>query len=227
MPRNARITAPGLTYHVTHRGNRGAEVFFTREDRDTYLQWLSRAAEHHGLEIWAYCLMTNHVHLLVRGIQVHALGRAMQEIQGRYARRVNWRNNWSGHLWANRFFSCPVEGEHLWAAVRYIERNPVRAGLVVRAQLYRWSSARAHCGLAGPGILSPMRPFPGHIEDWSTWLETGDEARDKELRDACRTGRPAGSQAFRARLEQEVGHSLLPRPRGRPRKTEIGACPHF
>jgi putative transposase len=225
MPRTARITAPGLVYHVTHRGNRRGDVFFDREDREIYLRWLAGAARRHGVEIWAYCLMTNHVHLLVKGLRHDSLGNTMRELQGRYARRINESRGWSGHLWANRFYSHPIDGDHLWAAARYIERNPVRAGMVALAEDYAWSSARAHCGLEGPGILSPHRPILGRVGNWKSWLEVGDDSTDVQLRNGCRTGRPAGGAKFIARLENELGRPLLPGPRGRPRKSPLGIVP--
>jgi putative transposase len=192
MPRIARITAAGLVYHVTHRGNRGGPVFFEREDREEYLRALAGAGRSHGLEVWAYCLMTSHVHLLGLGLAADSLGKALQEVEGGHARRINRRYRWSGHLWANRFYSSPTAAEHLWAAVRYIERNPVRAGIAARAEDYPWSSARAHCGLEGPGILSPNRPFPGTIGDWKSWLEVEDAKADEKLRAAIYAGRPRG-----------------------------------
>lgn len=218
MPRVARIAAPGLVYHVTHRGNRRADVFFDREDREIYLRWLAGAGRRHGLELWAYCLMTNHVHLLVRGLARESLARAMRELQGRYARRVNEQRRWSGHLWANRFFSHPVGEDRLLETVRYIERNPVRAGMVERAEEYPWSSARAHCGLAAPSLLAPSRPFLGRVPDWKPWLEEDDAAIDDRLRESARKGAPFGEDEFVSRLEGELGRSLTPLPRGRPRK---------
>lgn len=227
MPRTARIAAAGLTYHATHRGNRGCDVFFEREDREAYLRWLAAAGARHGLEVWAYCLMTNHVHLLVRGLRAESLARTMHELQGRYARRINAERRWRGHLWANRFFSHPLDGDHLWSAVRYIERNPVRAQIVACAEDYEWSSARAHCGLEGPGVLSTSRPFPGRVSDWKSWLELEDPPSEEQIRAACRTGRPTGGTDFVARLEKRLGRSLTPRTRGRPRKTteEAGTVP--
>ncbi len=222
MTRPARITAAGLVYHVTHRGNRRGDVFFTREDREEYLRMLARAGRRCEVEVWAYCLMTNHVHLLVRGERADSLGRAMCELQSRYARYINRRMNWSGHLWANRFYSNPLDGEQVWAAVRYIERNPVRARMTSRAVDYHWSSAKCHCGLEGPGILALGRPFPGPVDDWESWLMGGDGTSDDRLRAASRTGRPLGCAAFRSRLERELGRPLLPRPRGRPRKLRRG-----
>lgn len=218
MPRRARLAAPGLVYHVTHRGNRRADVFFDTQDRETYLRWLAGAGRRHGLELWAYCLMTNHVHLLVRGLARESLARAMRELQGSYARRINGLRHWSGHLWANRFYSHPVGEDRLFDTARYIERNPVRAAMVEKAQEYPWSSARAHCGLAGPGLLAPSRPFPGRVLDWRSWLEEEDAASDDRLRESARKGVPFGDDAFCSTLERELGLSPRPRPRGRPRK---------
>jgi putative transposase len=135
--------------------------------------------------------MTNHVHHMVKAHTAHSLGDAFREVQGGHALRINRRFGWSGHLWAQRFFSCPVTESSLWATVRYIERNPVRAALAARAEDYPWSSAAAHCGLAPAGILSPTRPFPGGMGSWSEFLMIEDPDADERLRIASRTGRPA------------------------------------
>lgn len=216
MPRLARLTAAGLVYHVTHRGNRQGPVFFEREDRESYLRGLAAAGSQHGLEVWAYCLMTNHVHLLVRALERESLSRALREVEGGHALRVNRQRGWSGHLWASRFYSCPVVGEHLWAAVRYIERNPVRAGLTERAEEYPWASAAAHCGLEGRGILSPNRPFPGMVQDWAAWLEVADPSEDERIRAATRTGRAAAGPEDCDLLAIRLGRSVTARPKGRP-----------
>jgi putative transposase len=201
MVRIARLTSPGWVYHVTQRGNRRGPVFFDREDRESYLDSLSRAAERHGAEIWAYCLMTNHVHHMVKGHGEDSLGDTFREVQGGHALRINRRFGWSGHLWAQRFFSCPVTESSLWATVRYIERNPVRAGLVPRSEDYPWSSAAAHCGLSTPRWLAPTRPFPGGL-DWSTFLAVEDPSADERLRIASRTGRTLiGGQSPISELE--------------------------
>ena len=217
MPRTPRFAPADLVHHVTHRGNRRGSVFFDDEDRNDYLRWLAKAADRYGLEVWDYCLMTNHVHLLVRSPTAAALGRAIGVVHGRYAQRINRRQNWSGHLWANRFFSHPIEGAALPVAARYIERNPVRAKMVERAEDYPWSSARTHCGLAGPGILSPGRPFPDCVADWSAWLRQSDEPAEARLRDSSHASLPLGSEAFCKQVGQELGRDLILRPRGRPR----------
>ena len=219
MPRTARIAPVGLVYHVTHRGNRRGEIFFEREDRDRYLHWLAEASERFGLQLWAYCLMTNHVHLLVRIAAPGALGRTLGLVQGRYAQYINRRRTWTGHLWANRFYSHPVEDATVAVVARYIERNPVRAGMTASPQDYAWSSARAHCGLRVDGFLAPDRPLPGDLPDWSAWIQTKDDRMESRLREESHAGRPLGSGAFCALIGLAIGRSLHPRRRGRPPAT--------
>jgi putative transposase len=217
MPRVARIVVPGLPYHVTHRGNRRGEIFFSSGDREDYLRRLARAGERHGLELWAYCLMMNHVHLIVRPEGQHSLARTIGEVHGRHALTLHRARGWNGHLWANRYYSAPLDTVHLWAAVRYVERNPVRAGLVDQAEIYAWSSARAHCGFAPEGPLSPRRPFPGAVGNWQAWLAGECEPEmDRTIRSNTATGRPMGSPDFVARLERLLGRSFSPARRGRP-----------
>lgn len=208
---------PGLSYHVTHRGNRRGLVFLSDEDRDAYLRRLARAGDRHGLELWAYCLMPNHVHLVVRAARQDSLARTIGEVHGQHARVLHRREGWDGHLWANRYYAAALGPDRLWAAVRYVERNPVRAGLAARAEDFRWSSARAHCGLAPSAPLSPRRPFPGPILDWRSWL-AGAPDRDGEgaIRWCTARGLPAGSREFVADLERRLDRSLTPRRRGRP-----------
>ena len=148
-----------------------------------------------------------------------SLARTIREVHGNYARVLHRANGWEGHLWANRYYSSPLDLAHLWAAVRYVERNPVRAGLVETAERYPWSSAAAHCGLAPDGPLSPQRPFPGTISNWQSWLSGDcDESVDRSIRSCTATGRPTGSPEFVAELEQILGRDLSTRPQGRPRK---------
>ena len=216
LPRLARVVLPGLPYHVTHRGNRRQNVFFRPQDRRIYKQWLSEYAKRYSLEVRAYCLMTNHVHLLAVAHASDSLAAAIGRTHGRFAQWQNRRNDWSGHLWANRFYSTPLDDQHLWAAVKYIELNPVRAGMVERAEDYPWSSARCHARNHSDELLAPSRPFPGKIENWSDWLAT--EPRQEEieaLRKNTSTGRPTGSDAFVTRLEASLARVLRPQKRGR------------
>ena len=223
MPRYARVVAPGLPYHLTHRGNRHGQVFFSELDRDDYLRRLARAGAHYGLELWAYCLMTNHVHLIVQPVRRESLARTIREVHGQHARSIHRRLGWDGHLWANRYFSAALDPGHLWVAVRYVERNPVRAGIVDSAERFPWSSARAHCGLAPGSPLSPTRPFPGPIADWRAWLaDDADAEGERAIRANTATGRPIGSPEFVAELERRLGRPLRPRPRGRPPVEKMG-----
>ncbi len=183
MARIARAVAPGYPHHVTQRGNYQQNIFKDEEDYRRYKSWLEEYSRKEGLRIWAYCLMTNHVHLLVVPRRKKAMDLAIGRTHMRHARRVNREQGWSGHLWANRFYSTILDETHLWAAVRYIERNPVRAGLVKRAERYGWSSARCHAKGVADTLLSARRPFreAQGIADWSAWLAEGGDVPCRAL----------------------------------------------
>jgi putative transposase len=137
----------------------------------------------------------------------------------RYAQEFNRRMGAGGVLWQGRFLSCPLDEEHFWAAVRYVERNPVRAALVRRAEDWPWSSAAAHGGRRPDVLLSALPPPPAWLEDWSAWLSTPEaEQTVDRLRPCTRTGRPAGASDFVDRLERLLGRLLAPQNGGRPRK---------
>lgn len=208
-----------VPHHVTQRGNRGLDVFFTDDDRQQYLVWLAEYAALHALKVWAYCLMTNHVHLVVVPGSPEALARVLRPLQMRYSQRINSAHQWAGHLWHGRYFSCPLDADHLWAAVRYVERNPVRAGLVEVAEDYEWSSARVHCGLRRDPVLSPDIPLLHAVPDWRGWLrEPENNTTLALLRNRTRDGMPCGDDAFVERIAGMVGRPLAKRPQGRPRK---------
>ena len=146
MPRVARIVVPGLPHHVIQRGNNRQDVFFTDNDRKLYLSILKQQAQRLGVSIIAYCLMTNHVHLIARPRRADALAKAVGRTHWLYTQAINKLHRRSGYLWQNRFFSCALADDHLLHAVCYVERNPVRARIVRHAWRYPWSSAAAHCG---------------------------------------------------------------------------------
>lgn len=220
MTRVARIVVPGFPHHVTQRGNRRAEIFQTDADREAYLRFLQTYCEKRGLSVWAYCLMSNHVHLVVVPQEEASLGDALRDTHTVYAMYFNSRTEWSGHVWQGRFFSCPLDEFHQWAAIRYVEQNPVRAGIVVRAEDYPWSSAGAHCGWRDDAVLSAEFPPPGVIEDWSEWLNVSREEDEAHasIRSQTRTGRPCGSAKFLDELEARLARNLRPKKGGRPRK---------
>src|ERR1700675_1241107 len=146
MPRLARAVFAGIPHHVTQRGNRREDVFFGDDDRRLYLSWLKGYCDDHAVEVLAYCLMTNHVHLVAVPVRADGLERALKPLHMRYAQRINRQRGWHGHLWQGRFFSSPLDEAYLWAALRYVERNPVRARLGRRAENYPWRGPAPLCG---------------------------------------------------------------------------------
>ena len=122
--------------------------------RDQYLAWLKEYCHKHHVSILAYCLMTNHTHLIVVPKKADALQKAFKPLHMRYAQYMNRQKGWSGHLWQGRFFSSALDADYLQACVRYVELNPVRAGLVKKAEDYPWSSAAVHCGLEHNALLN-------------------------------------------------------------------------
>ncbi len=225
MPRIARIVAPGYPHHITQRGNNRATVFFDDEDRLTYLVLLSGYAEKHALRIQAYCLMDNHVHLLAIPATETALARGVGLTNQVYTQYLNRKLKQSGRIWQNRFFSCVIDNnQYLWAVVRYIERNPLKAGLAERVEDYRWSSAKAHLAGTEDPLLGASWLEPGERKDYSDFVHKSDEETDNAIRQATRTGRPLGSVEFIEELEYQLKQSLRPKKPGRPRK-KPGKCP--
>ena len=218
MSRIARIVVPGFPHHVTQRGNRRARVFDDDDDRRRYLALLDLYRQRHGLDIWAYCLMSNHVHWIVVPRDEHALARTFRGAHTAFSLSMNRKRRETGHLWQNRFFSCPLDGAHAWAAVRYVERNPVRARLSGRAENYAWSSAAAHCGLRADALLSADFPPAGVVPDWSEWLHAEDAAQTDFIRKQTHTGRPCGAAAFVSQLEALLKRPLQLLKRGRKKK---------
>jgi|WetSurMetagenome_2_1015567.scaffolds.fasta_scaffold03221_3 putative transposase len=220
MTRVARVVVPGIPHHLTQRGNRRANVFFSDNDRQRYLQLLLQYSRKYGLETLAYCLMTNRIHLICVPENEKSLSLTLKPVNMRYAQHVNWTLGSCGRLWQGRFYSCVLDDDHLWAAIRYVEQNPVRARMVRRAEDYAWSSAAAHCGLRQDSVLSPLSE--GCLvasADWSVWLAEGDQAEMlATLRLHTRTGRPAGGKHFIAALESKPGRTLQAKPIGRPLK---------
>jgi putative transposase len=226
VPRQARTVFSGLAHHITQRGNRREDVFFCDEDRLAYLVWLEEYSLTFQMEVLAYCLMSNHIHLVAVPAAEDGLQRVLKPLHMRYAQRINRARGWKGHLWQGRYFSSPLDDAYLWAAVRYVERNPVRAGMVRRAEDYRWSSAAAHCGKRSDALINPDADWlRKHLQaqEWSAWLAEGDE--EEELRTVRRNidkGLPCGSEEFVKRLGEQAGRPLEFRPQGRPAKEGVG-----
>ena len=189
MPRVARLVHPGIPHHVTQRGNRRLPTFFSDADYRLYLRLLRHACGESGTAVWAWCLMPNHVHLVLVPAREDGLRAALAPTHRLYTAEINRREGWRGHLWQGRFASFPMEEAHLHACLRYVELNPVRAGLVDRPESWRWSSARAHLGLDADR-LTDLAPAAQRIEDWAAFLAAGlgDDDCDA-IRLAERTGR--------------------------------------
>ena len=221
MPRNPRCVLPEVAFHVTQRGVDRCDVFFSHADRDTYLRLMAEQRERAGVRVLAYCLMTNHVHWVVVPDREDSLAVLFRRVHGRYAQYLNARRGRSGHLWQNRFFSCAVAAQKEEMVLRYVEWNPVRAGMVERPEAYRWSSAAAH--LSGPAAERMA------CLDWDYWrarggaaawkrnLEMLEDIRETQrLRRATYAGAPIGSEEFVADMEARFGRRW--REPGRPRK---------
>ncbi len=229
MPRISRVVLEGVPYHVTQRGNAQQTVFSTATDYLLYLDLLRTRAERYQLQIWAYCLMPNHIHLLVVPERPRSLSGALGRTHADYARHFNLQHRRSGHVWQARFYSCPLDKTHLWNAMAYIERNPVRAALVKDATAYRWSSALAHTAGMDPDRLLNLIPWREQYTTarWHEVLETSiaDEAVQQRLREATFTGRPLGTAEFVDRLERDAHRRLRPLPVGRRRKSDAQEAP--
>ena len=218
MARFARVVVPHVPHHVTQRGNRRLETFFSDDDYRAYRALLAEHCAAAGVACWAYCLMPNHVHLILVPKDEDGLRRALGEAHRRYTRHVNLREGWRGHLWQERFHSFPMDKAWLLAAARHVELNPVRARLVKRARLWPWSSARAH--LAGrDDALVRTAPLLRLAPDWKDCLAEGlEDERLAALRLHGRTGRPLGAAPWVKRLEKRLGRPLAPRKAGRKPK---------
>ena len=213
MPRFARAIAVGSPHHITQRGTDRQPVFFTHADREVYLDWLRTSARQANLRILGYCLMPNHVHLIAIPEESDSLGVALRRAHGRYATYLNARRGRTGHLWQNRFYSCALDSAHLAVALRYVERNPVRAGLAQQVEQYPWSSASVHLTGHDPrGILDmSFWQDQGAADDWRSVLAAPEDlSAVRALQRATFTGRPIGNEGFIDQLEVQLERQLRP-----------------
>ena len=217
MARIARVIVPGIPLHVTQRGNRRQQTFFNDADYVYYKDLMAHWSQKFEVDIWVWCLMPNHVHLLAVPSDQEGLSRAIGETHRRFTRHINFRENWRGHLWQERFASFPLDEKHLLAVVRYIEMNPVAAGLAKHPGEYRWSSARAHLENIDDG-LTTKSPQLSQYGDWSAILSLSTEVEVAKLHQHERTGRPLGSTDFVKRLEQTLNRTLAPQKPGPKKK---------
>jgi len=206
---------------VTQRGNRRQKTFFCDNDYRYYIELLSAYAQQANTEIWAYCLMPNHVHLVMVPDQEDGLRAALGEAHRHYTRHINFRQKWRGHLWQERFHSFLMDEDYLLATVRYVERNPVAARLCESAGSWPWSSARAHLRGQDDDLVR-VKPMLDRISDWRAYLSNDVENHQADsIRRHTRTGRPLGTAEFVHNLERVTGKPLAPkRPGRKPSKSE-------
>lgn len=221
MARLPRVVIPGIPHHVTQRGNGRQQTFFEEADYALYLDLLAEAAERARTQVWAYCLMPNHVHLVLVPSDADGLWRTLGDVHRRYTGFVNARRRSTGHLWQGRFGSVAMDEAHFVTALRYIALNPVRARLVAKAEDWRWSSTRALLAGQDDHVVT-VAPALERVGNFAAFLG---EAFDEELtyaalRRAESVGRPIGSPAWLAQMEERLGRSLAPQKRGPKAKFE-------
>jgi putative transposase len=222
MPRLARVICLGLPHHITQRGNAQQFILQSDEGRTVYLDLLRKSVELHEIEIIGYCVMSNHVHLVAIPNQADAMGLALKWTHGRFASYWNATHSSSGLVWQGRYYSCPLDEEHLWEALRYWELNPVRACMVARAEDWGWSSAAVHCGLkiAESWLETELRRNRWCVASWRNFLDAGESpAKLVAIRHSTHTGRPLGSADFLCAVEKQTKRSLVlqkPGPQPKP-----------
>ena len=215
MARLSRLVLPGHPHHVTQRGNRKERVFFEEGDYLLYIDLLSESAKKADTEIWCYCLMPNHVHLVAVPSDKDGLRRTFADAHRRYTNYINTRLRTTGHLWQGRFGSVVMDEAHLYHAVRYVSLNPVRAKLVEKAKDWRWSSVAAHLAAKDDGLVK-VAPVLERYGNFAAFLGDGsyDEEEFKRLRQSETTGRPLGDDAWLDGLEAMTGKNLKAQKRG-------------
>jgi len=212
-----RVVVPGYPHHVTQRGNRRQKTFFCTQDYLYYIELMANATQATDTEVWAYCLMPNHVHMIMVPTNEDGLRATLGEAHRRYTRHVNFRQGWRGHLWQERFHSFPMDENHLLTAARYVEMNPVKARLCRLPQDWRWSSASAH--LSGmDDLLVRVKPMLDRVDNRTDYLASESNHPDALLSQHTRTGRPLGDEQFVCQLESLTGRVLaIKRPGRKPK----------
>lgn len=223
MSRQSRIIVPGLPHHVTQRGNRCMAVFDEPSDYEVYIDLMAERCAAHGVSCWAYCLMPNHIHLVLVPTTEDGLARAVGEAHRRYAAYFNARARVTGHLFQGRFTSAAMDDDYLLAAVRYLALSPVKANLTKRAKDWRWSSVAAHLS----GQDDALVQVAAVLERTHRFADLLKPSRQEEVMLAgfemkAVIGRPMGSAAFVAELEQRMGRTLAPAKRGPKPKVRTG-----
>ena len=199
------------------------DIFLDSDDRELFLGGLRRWTRQTETQVWAWCLMGNHFHLLLVPTTVDGLAKTLHGVTFGYAQHFNQKHGRCGRLWQNRYYSAPLDAQtHLWTVARYIERNPVRASIVLQAEDWRWSSARAHISGKDPLGLLELKQWQEILSpsEWKAFLSRNEESgKITALRSHTRRGRPLGNDAFLSKIEISLGKRLRPLPVGRPGKS--------
>ncbi len=220
MSRIARLVGTGYPHHVIQRGNNREKVFLDEEDFQKYISLLEKYSSEKEASILAYCLMTNHVHLLIKPLKEDSLYKMMQGITLCYTQYFNRKYFRTGRLWECRYHSCIIDGDkYLWSVSRYIEKNPVRAKMVKKAEEYIYSSARTHITGEANSLLKEQLFAEGEMTEYKLLMKSKEREEEfEEIRTMTRVGKPLGGDDFIAELSENLGRSLIFRPKGRPVK---------
>ncbi len=224
MPRRDRCVLPEVACHITQRGVDRRTTFSCDPDRNTYLRLLRDNLQDAQVAILGYCLMSNHVHLVAVPERQDSLAVLLRRVHGRYAQYYNTRTGRTGHLWQNRYFACVLDEGHLWAALAYVERNPVRAGIVLSPAEYRWSSAAAHLSGVDESRILDMAWWAREVPpEWGRTLAEDDPGGTAELRRCTYAGRPFGGEDFLQQMSRRFGRYWTPgRPKKEPARAAVG-----
>jgi len=229
MPRRARVAVAGIPWHIIQRGNNRSACFYTEDDYHYYLQQLKQQSAEHGCAIHTYCLMTNHVHLLLTPERVESASLMMKHLGQRYVQTINRTYRRSGTLWEGRFKSCLAQHEqYVLTCYRYIELNPVRAKMVPHPADYPWSGYHHNAGCGHSEFISPHENYDNlGITDnerrsaYRHLLEQGlDKQELEQIRNATNGNYVLGSDRFKEEIELALGRRVTPGKRGRPRKVD-------
>jgi putative transposase len=229
LPRRARIAFAGYPHHIVQRGHRRNAVFFSDFDRLDYLTTLRECRSELSISIYAYCLMTNHVHLVVNpGDDPRNLSLLMKRLAGRHSRRLGRLHGWSGSLWEGRFHWSPIDTDrYLLACGRYVDQNPLRARLVSKPDDFEWSSSRARVGLVechwldvDPALADLASTNEQRFEVYRRLVGTPVTEQELELiRRALQRNQLTGSECFTESISNEFGIEVSTKRQGRPRKS--------
>ena len=209
MPRKARIVIPGLPHHVTQRGNYKQSIFESRRDYVKYLYLMKERSIKYKVDIISYCLMKNHVHFVVVPDKQDSCARLFRDVHAFYSRYKHSNRDKKGHLWQGRYYSCVMSDSHLYQAIRYVEMNPVRAGIVRYPGEYFWSSAREHLGMeSNPVLRTKNIEFYGKklvsSENWYSYLNQKDDNLVRQIRKMTKSGKVLGDDDFVSFIERRM-----------------------